>query len=291
VSSQNVPITSMYSVKVYAPTVTNLSNADWTAARTQYAADHNGQQAQPFSTTRPIQPFDTPDLNPSPCFDPANVSGGYVDMISITTPANLPGAYTYPPRTIAPTTATFNPFGTVQLPVSTQYICSQEDAQAVSSALSLVPAFADKTITLTEDTFDEQPTTWNAETRRGWGVQVEGAMATPECCAQLAAAMYQFGVGAPGAFTWNGSVLAWVQSPQVTIPVTGQATLLTPIYPVPTGYQIAAIGQSLFNQKGTFVLQPIPSSVPTIAEQIVSIEAEIAELTEQLQQLQAQTSL
>lgn len=285
-----VPIAKMYAVTVYAD-------------RPTYAAGHGGTQAPPFNPAAPVQMFDSPGTSPVPCFDPSNPPG-YVTMETIAGPANIPGAYTYPQRPVAPTTAYWTLYGTIQMPVEVSMICSEAEAQQVAAALALVPQFAGLSITLNENAFDptmgpEASTSsvnWGTETRRYWGVTVAGIPSMPINCAELSAGMAKEGEGYPGGFTYaplagnpdKNPQIQWVPGTPVTQPPVGQKALPIPIYPVPTGYQISAVGQSLFNQTGTFVLMPIPSATPTVAQQIALLEAQEASIIQQIQALQAQ---
>jgi hypothetical protein len=187
-------------------------------------------------------------------------------------------------------------YGGLILPVSPNSICSEADAQALVPLFEAVPAFAGKTVTINVVALDPGNVNWGAETRRFWGISVAGMTGSYNCAALCAAANMVNGVVPPGAFVWAPPVqepnaapgINWVPASQVTTPPPNPATAPIPIYPIPPGYQIAVIGKSLFNQAGTFVLQPIPSPTPTLAEQLADLQAQIAALTVQEQALLAQ---
>lgn len=292
VLSKSIPIADMFAVKLYLPAPG--INPNWAAVRTQYQNDHGGVQAPAFVPSLPVQPFDSPGSSAVPCFDPSNAPG-YVTSVVLAGPINIPGAFTYGTRIVDPTTATFSPGPGLNLPVNPSIISSLDEANTLIPLFEAVPAFAGKVIAVAEMVTDTLPNiSWNGETRRVYGITVEGVMG-PDNCAQILASASQWGVGAPVKVTFAAIPGNSDTAPQlqfsyvtpVTTPPANYKTALTPLYPIPAGYQIACIGRSLFNQGGTFVLQLIPSAVPTVPEQLAQIQTEIAALTAQEQTLLA----
>ncbi len=288
-SSNQVPIADFYAVPLFNPTPTKTGQ-DFQAARANYRAAHGGVQAPPFNPSQPVQLFDSPGSNPVPCFDPANVTGGYVDTLVIATPVNIPGSYNYPPYVIAPTVASWQ-LGNVVLPVPPNYITDELTAQAMVALLQLVPAFAGHLLVL--DSNPELPAIdWGTETRRFWHITVKG-VAGPYNAAQLAVSAYSnYGVGYPGQFNWsvepgnatNIPSLWWQNGTPSVGPKGAYVTVPVPIYPIPDGWQIAVVNRTPFSP-GQFVVQPVPS---TAAAQAAVLQEEIANMQTELQSLQSQ---
>jgi len=138
---------------------------------------------------------------------------------SVAAVVNLPGAFTYPVYTIAPTVATIvNGMTGAATGINAAYICEEKDARALAAELG-------GSVIQTPQSGWPYRDEWSTETRRQWLVVVNGATRN---AAQLIAQKNRQGVGAPGHWVIGQGEPTWVTE----IP-TAEVKDLRPWVPTP----------------------------------------------------------
>lgn len=193
-----------------------------------------GQEPPQWNKERRIQRWFDPDPPPDGTYTYFDAATGTFKAMTVPleearTP-NLPGAYSYPKWSPAPTPAvTMNLLTRETWPINPHLLCEFEEAIALAAELGIGQSF------VRENRFGGAyfGHVWNGETRRLWVIDVpRGGETVSLQAALLLGKRHTAGVGAPGRWDQSGAEPVWVPEvpgdsgendprPEVPIPCRG----------------------------------------------------------------------